>query len=300
MLAAQFTTYGEPEVLEVAEVPEPHAGRGEVRVAVRAASLNCIDYRLRAGELSDTEPAGFPVVSGYDAAGVVDEVGAGVADVQVGDEVFGLGHPTQAELAVLQSFVMKPDSLDWAEAAAIGLAGVTSVRVLDLLGIGMGSTVLIDGGTGGVGSLAIQVAVARGATVLATGGLPSLYYLDGLGAKPIESGDGMLERVADAAPHGVDAVFDVVGTTPITELVKLVSDPAQVVSIANVDAPEHGARVARNGEGSDPVAALREVADLAATGQLTVEVQSFPLGEVAEAHKLAADGPLRGKLVLVL
>lgn len=200
---------------------------------------------------------------------------------------------------MLQSFVMKPDSLDWAEAAAIGLAGETSVRVLDLLGIGMGSTVLIDGGTGGVGSMAIQVAAARSATVLATGGPPSLYYLDGLGAKPIESGDGVRERVTDAAPHGVDAVFDVVGTTPITELVKLVSDPSQVVSIANFDAPEHGARVSRNGEGSDPVAALREVADLAATGQLTVEVQSFPLAEVAEAHKLAAGGPLRGKLVLV-
>ena len=299
MQAVQVNQYGGPEVLELAEPPDPHAGPGQVRVVVHAASVNPLDYKIRSGATAGDGPTSFPVLLGFDAAGVVDEVGEGVTDVRLGDAVFGLGSSTYAERAVLQHYVTKPDFLDWAEATALAVGGETAIRTLDLLGVTAGHTVLVDGATGGVGSLAVQIAVARGARVIGTASERNHDYLTDLGATPVRYGEGLVDRVRSVAPDGVDAVFDVVGATPVTELTSLVSTPSQVVSIANFSAPAAGARVTSGAEG-DKAAALQTLVELAGQGKLKVEVRTFPLGDVAAAHELIQQGHVRGKLVLVI
>ena len=163
MRALQFTRYGGPEVLEWAEAPDRHAGAGQIRIAVRAASVNPIDWKLMSGALSGGAPLEGTGYLGYDAAGVVDEVGEGVTGVSVGAEVFGRGPNTQAEYAVLDSWAVKPASVDWAVAAAAGVAGETAERGLRLLGVEAGHTLFVDGGAGGVGAVVVQMALARGA-----------------------------------------------------------------------------------------------------------------------------------------
>jgi NADPH:quinone reductase-like Zn-dependent oxidoreductase len=281
------------------EAPEPHPGPGEVRVVVHATSINPMDWKIRQGYMKDMMPLELPWIPGLDAAGVVDEIGPGVSGVRLGDAVFGLGSGTSAEFAILSSWAPKPSSVDWAEAAGLGVAGETTVRAFGLLGIRSGQTLLIDGAAGGVGSVAVQVAVARGIRVIGTASERNDTFLRDLGAIPVRYGDGLVDRVEKLAPGGIDAVFDVVGATPITELTSLVGDPAQVVSIANFGAAEAGARITTGGEG-DPSAALQEVADLAAAGKLKIEVRTFPLADISEAHDLSQNGHVRGKLVLVI
>src|SRR5205085_8255317 len=161
MRALQFTTYGDPDVLEWAETPDSHAGSGEIRIAVRAASVNPIDWKTLSGMMSGGQQLSGIGYLGYDAAGGVDEVGEGVTGMSVGDEVFGRGRNTQADYAVLTSWAAKPSSIDWAVAAAAGVAGETAERGLRLLGVQAGDTFFVDGGAGGVGAVAVQMALAR-------------------------------------------------------------------------------------------------------------------------------------------
>ena len=177
MRALQFSAHGGPEVLEWAEAPEPHAGAGQIRIAVRAASVNPIDWKLMSGAMPGGQPMTGPKYLGFDAAGVVDEVGEGVTGVSVGDEVFGRGRNTQAEYAVLDSWVAKPPSVDWAVAAAAGVAGETAERGLRLLDVKAGDAVFVDGGAGGVGAVAVQMAVARGVRVIASASEANQDYL---------------------------------------------------------------------------------------------------------------------------
>jgi NADPH:quinone reductase-like Zn-dependent oxidoreductase len=298
MKALQFREYGGPEVLRVAEAPEPHAGPGQVRIQVKAASVNAIDWKILSGAMAQGQPLDGPAYLGNDAAGVVDEVGEGVSDVAVGDDVFGLGAATQAELAVLRAFARKPSSLDWSVAAAAGVAAETAIRALDLLGVTSGTTVLIDGGAGGVGAVAVQIAVARGATVIATASEANQGYLQEIGATGVLYGDGMTDRVRAAAPGGVDAVLDVAGKTPLADLVGLVSEPSQVVTIANFGVGDSGVRLTTGGEG-DPTAAMAEAARLLEQNDLVIKVQTFPLERAAEAYTISRQGHVRGKLVLL-
>ncbi len=299
MRALQFTTYGGPEVLSWIDAPEPHAGPGQVRVAVRAASVNPIDWKLVAGMRAGGAPMEGTGYLGFDAAGVVDEVGAGVTGVAVGDEVMGLGSATQAEYAVLHAWAAKPASVDWAVAAAAGVAGETSERALRLLGVEAGRTLFVDGGAGGVGAVVVQMAVADGATVIASASDANHDYLRGLGATPVTYGDGVAERVLDAAGGPVDAVFDVAGKTSAETLVGLVDRPSQVLSIANFGAGDTGIRVTSGGEDSHPMAAAALVADLLGQEKIRITVQTFPFTEAAEAYRLSLGGHVRGKLVLV-
>ncbi len=299
MRALQFTRYGGPEVLEWAEAPDPHAGPGQVRIAVRAASVNPIDGKMVTGATSGGKPMEGVGYLGFDAAGVVDEVGEGVTGVSVGDDVLGRGRGTQAEFAVLDSWAAKPPSVDWAVAAAAGVAGETSERGLRLLGVKAGDTVFVDGGAGGVGAAAVQMAVARGATVIASAGEGNQDYLREIRATPVLYGPGVADRVRDAAGGQVDAVFDVAGKTPVEDLVSLVSEPSHVVSIANFTAGEAGVRVTGGDADSQPMEALSEVADLLAENKLVIKVQTFPFERAAEAYGISLGGHVRGKLVLV-
>ncbi len=248
MRAVTYTEYGGPEVLAVTEVPEPHAGAGQIRIAVRAASVNPVDWKLREG-MFGRSPIDAPRIPGADAAGVVDEVGDGVTGVSVGDEVFGLATDGYAEFAVMRAWAAKPSDVDWAVAAGAGVAGETSVRALDLLRLHAPQSVFIAGGTGGVGTVAVQVAVQRGLTVIASGGAGNQDFLRELGAVPVPYGAGLLAavRAAAGADH-VDGVFDVVGKTPADDLLALVDTPSQVVSIANFGLAERGAQVTGGAE----------------------------------------------------
>jgi NADPH:quinone reductase-like Zn-dependent oxidoreductase len=299
MRALQYKAYGGPEVLEWAEAPDPHAGPGQIRIAVRAASVNPIDWKAFGGALSGGKPMEGTGYLGYDAAGVVDEVGEGVTGVSVGDDVFGRGANAEAEFAVLDAWAAKPASVDWAVAAAAGVAGETGERGLRLLGVEAGDTVFVDGGAGGVGAVAVQMAVAKGARVIASSSESNHDYLREIGATPVLYGDGLAERVAAAAGSPVDAVFDVAGRTPIEELIGLAPKPSQVVSIANFGAGAAGARVTGGGDDSRPMEALALVAGLLAENKIVIKVQTFPFERAAEAYRISLDGHVRGKLVLV-
>jgi NADPH:quinone reductase-like Zn-dependent oxidoreductase len=299
MRALQFRQYGGPEVLEWADAPDPHAGPGQIRIAVRAASVNPIDWKAYTGALSGGQPMAGTGYLGYDAAGVVDEVGEGVTGVSVGDDVFGRGRNTQAEYAVLDSWAAKPSSVDWAVAAGAGVAGETGERGLRLLDVKSGDTIFVDGGAGGVGAVAVQMAIARGARVIASSGEANLDYLREIGATPVRYGEGMVERVRSAAGGRVDGVFDTVGKAPIDDLISLAADPSRVVTIANFAAGKAGARVTGGGADSQPMQALALVAELLAQNKVVIKVQTFPFDRAADPYRISQGGHLRGKLVLV-
>ena len=277
----------------------PNAGPGEIRITVRAASVNPIDWKILSGAMSGGQRLAGTGYLGSDAAGVVDEVGEGVSAVSVGDEVFGRGQNTQAECAVLNAWAVKPSPIDWAVAAAAGVTGETSERGLRLLDVKSGETIFIDGGAGGVGAVAVQMAVARDARVIASSSEANHGYLREIGAIPVLYGEGVAGRVRAAAGGPVDAVFDVAGKTPAEELVSLVSEPSQVVSIANFAAGQAGARVTGGGADSRPMEALAEVAELLAENKLVIKVQTFPFDRAIEAYRISQDGHVRGKLVLI-
>lgn len=298
MRALQFKTYGGPEVLEVAQAPDVHPAAGQVRVLVRASSVNPMDWKIRAGYLSGGKPLDSTGYLGLDAAGVVDEVGEGVTDVQVGDDVFGLGSNTNAEFAVLQSYAKKPSSVDWAVAAAAGVAAETSIRAMDLVGVTKGNNVFVDGGAGGVGAVAVQIALARGASVIASAGAGNQDYLREIGATPVLYGDGLAERVRAILPAGVDAVIDVAGKTAVEDLISLVPEPSQVVTIANFGAGDSGVQLTTT-RSPQAKQAMVETADLLEQNKLVIKFQTFPLDRAAQAHEISQNGHLRGKLVLV-
>jgi NADPH:quinone reductase-like Zn-dependent oxidoreductase len=293
MRALQFTAYGGPEVITWADAPDPHAGAGRIRIAVRAASVNPIDWKILAGAMSGGQPLAGTGYLGHDAAGVVDEVGDGAAGVSVGDDVFGRGQNTQAEYAVLDSWARKPPSVDWAVAAAAGVAGETGERALRLLGVRTGDTVFIDGGAGGVGAVAVQMALARGARVIASASEANQDYLREIGAIPVHYGQGVADRVRAAAGGQVDAVFDVAGKTPVEQLTSLVPEPSRVLSIANFAAGQAGAQVTDGGADSRPMEALAQVAELLAQNKLVIKVQTFPFDRAAEAYRISQEGHVR-------
>jgi NADPH:quinone reductase-like Zn-dependent oxidoreductase len=299
MRALQFTAYGGPEVLEWADAPAPHPGPGQIRIAVRAASVNPIDWKTLAGALSGGEPMVGTGYLGYDAAGVVDELGEGVTGVSVGDDVLGRGRNTQAEYAVLDSWAAKPASIDWAVAAAAGVAGETGERGLRLLDVKPCDTIFVDGGAGGVGAVAVQMAVAGGARVIASSSEANHDYLREIGASPVLYGEGVVARVRAAADGPVDAVFDVAGKTPVEDLISLAPEPAKVVTIANFAAGQAGARLTGGDADSHPMEALAQVAELLAHNKLVIKVQTFPFDRAAEAYRISQGGHVRGKLVLV-
>lgn len=299
MMAVQFSEYGGPEALSVAEVDEPHAGRGQIRIAVRAAGVNALDWKVRAGDMKDQMRLEFPAGVGLDASGVVDEVGEGVDGVSMGDAVFGAGSDTYAQYAVLDHWVAKPEKMSFEEAAGYGVPVETAVRILNLVGIRSGQTLLVSGASGGVGSAVVQIAIDRGATVVATGGATNQDYLRGLGAIPTTYGDGLVERVSALAPNGVDAALDIAGSGVIDELIELTGNAGAVVSIADFGAPEKGAKVTTRPENNE--AAYAEAVKLFDAGAFTLPVEkAFSLEQAGAAHAASAAGHVRGRFVITV
>lgn len=296
MKAVQFSEFGEPEVLRVIDVEEPHAGAGQIRVAVKGAGVNPIDWKRRNGMMK----VDLPSIPGIEAAGVVDEVGDGVTGVAVGDEVFGSSvGGASAEHAVLDHYAAKPAGLSWAEAAGLPVAVETSVRTLDLLGVESGQTVLVNGAAGGVGSAAVQFARARGARVIGTASEGNHEFLRSLGAEPTVYGEGLVDRVHELAPDGVDLALDTSGRGALPDLIEITGSPDNVVTIADFTAPDHGVRVTTGSDGRS-WQALGQAAQLYEEGKLSLPVErTFPFEHAPEAHRISEEGHVRGKLVLI-
>ncbi|MGW4461868.1 NADP-dependent oxidoreductase [Micromonospora sp. NPDC004704] len=310
MIALQFSEYGSADVLTLAEVEEPHAGPGRIRIAVRAAGVTPGDWYLRSGQLRDMVPITLPHLLGIDAAGIVDEVGPGVTDVRPGDEVFGVVDVAQlggaaAEYAVLVAWARKPAALSWEQAGGAAANVETAWRTLEKLAVGHGTTLLIEGAAGGVGTVAIQLAVARGAAVIGTAREPNHAFLADLGAIPTTYGPGLAGRVASLAPAGVDAVLDCAGSGSLPDLVAIAGSPDRVVSIADFRAHEHGVELSHTGGPGTPskhgLDGLRVASELAERGRFTVPVAAtFPIEDARAAHQLSESGHARGKIVLTL
>lgn len=300
MKAVQFSRFGGPDVLELVELPDPHPDAGQVRIAVRAAGINPIDWKVRSGAMGGD----LPQTTGREVAGIVDEVGDGVTDAKPGDRVFGFaaGGGGAAQLALSSDYAPIPPSLDFAEAAALPVAVETAVRTLDLLGVGSGTTVLINGAAGGVGSAAVQIARARGARVIGTASENNHDYLRSLGAEPTTYGEGLEQRVRELAPGGVDAALDAAGAGALPALVELTGSPDRVVTIADfLGAQETGVEFSGGVGTARAVHALSEIGDLIEAGEFTLPVsETFPLEQIAEAHELSQRGHVRGKLVLLV
>jgi len=296
MRAAVYSQTGDPaQVLSVTEIGEPHAGPGGIRIAVRAAGVNPIDWKLVTG-MAGGPPDG-PKVPGIDAAGVVDEVGEGVTGVAVGDAVFGKAQGSAAEFAVLTDWARIPDSVSFDVAGGVPVAGETAVRVLDLLGLRAGQTVVVDGASGGVGSVTVQLAVSRGLRVIGTAGPANQGFVRSLGALPTTHGPGLADRVRALAPDGVDGGVDTAGKGSVHDLVDLTGNPATVVTIADFGAGALGVQVTTGGGEQGP--RLAQIADLLAAGGLQVPIAgTYPLDRIAEAYAESRAGHVVGKLVL--
>ncbi|MFJ9608959.1 NADP-dependent oxidoreductase [Kitasatospora sp. NPDC101176] len=297
MRKVNFAEFGGPDVLRLVDAEEPHPGPGRIRIAVRAAGVNPVDWRIREGQALKAHPIAFPSGVGLDAAGVVDEVGPGVEGVAVGDRVFGEGSSTYAEFAVLSAWARMPDGLGFAEAAGYPSVVETALRVLREVGVRPGQTLLVSGAAGGVGSAVLQIARDRGIAVIGTAGAANQDYLRSLGAAATTYGEGWVERVRRLGR--VDAALDLAGSGVIRELVELTGDPRRVVSIADLGAPEHGVRF--SGTAGSVPAALAEAVRLIARGALHIPVEkSYPLADAAAAHVDSQAGHTRGRRVLIV
>ena len=300
---ARFAEYGDPDVLRVIDVPAPTAGQGQVRVAVRAAGVNPIDAKtvmgLMRNEIALTLPAGV----GADVSGVVDQVGPGVSEFALGDEVLGSSvTPSFAEYALAEptSLVRKPHDIAWEVAGSLAGAGGTAYAVLKQLRVKAGETLLIHGAAGGVGTFAVQLAAARGVTVIGTASERNHDYLRSIGAIPVTYGDGLLERVRSVAPQGVDAVLDASGRGEIPVSIQLTGTPERVLTLVAFDAADTGIQIHTGGGGSDLGDGLREIVGLIQQRRLTVSIsRTFPLTEIASALKTSSAGHVTGKIVIL-
>lgn len=300
MKAAQFETYGGPEVLRVADVPEPHAGPGQIRIAVKAAAVNPADYKTRAGYMQALRTLEFPAGLGAEGSGIVDELGEGVTDVALGDEVFGLGSGLFAEYAVLDVWAEKPKAMSFNEAAAIASGAEASARLLKLASVQRGQTILVSGAAGGLGSSLVQLAKRQGVTVIGTATEPKHDYLRALGAVPTTYGEGLVGRIRELAPHGVDAAFDIAGSGVLPELIEITGDTSKVATVIFAESKKADvlSTFARSEHAHE---ALRDVARAVDEGKFRMHIdRTFPLDEVGEATTYVSERRTLGKSVVVI
>jgi NADPH:quinone reductase-like Zn-dependent oxidoreductase len=303
------TGYGGPEVLRVVEVDDPVPDEGQVLVVVRAAGVNPSDLKSYDGTFG-TDPAALPKRLGSEVAGVVAAAGPGVTGVATGDEVVAfrvVGGYADRVVAHASDVFAKPEGLSWEQASGLMLTGVTAAHLLHATDVRAGQTVLVHGASGGVGTMAVQLLVARGARVVGTAAPARHDDVRRLGADPVAYGPGLADRVRAAAPDGVDVALDTVGTDEAVDVsLELVADRRRIATVAAFGrAPGLGIHLLGGGPGADPGTAVRAAArtgllDLVRAGRLTVLVdRAFALDDVRAAHEHLRAGRAAGKLALL-
>jgi NADPH:quinone reductase-like Zn-dependent oxidoreductase len=309
MRAIEYTAFGGPEVLRLVDVPVPEPGAGQVRVAVKVAAVNGVDWKIREGHLGEQT---MPQRPGVELAGIVDAAGPG-ASVEVGDEVFGWTAPgttrvpgwdggfpagAYAEFALAEAVIRKPEAFSWADAASLPVVGETAVRGVAWLDPQPGQVVLIHGGSGMVGSIAVQLAVARGATVIATTGESNADYVTSLGAIPVPYGTEMVEQVRRVSSQ-IDGAIDAAGLGGLSDLIALRGGTDRVVSLADPAAIGMGLPFLPGGPEGHNVDVLDELMEMVLTGAVTLRhAKSYPLSEAAAAQEFSATGHAGGKVLL--
>ncbi|MGJ6960622.1 NADP-dependent oxidoreductase [Streptosporangium sp. G11] len=316
--AIRYVRHGGPEVLTLDDVPIPEPGPGQVRVAVRAAGVNGIDWKLRRGFMGRGGPPAGPAGVGVEFAGTIDAIGAGAgvtADAAAGDgggnggwsvgqAVFGRvlsGAAATHVPADTEDLLAMPAWLSFEQAAALPVAVETAWRTLRRLDLKEGHTLLVHAVAGGVGLVAAQLARDRGVRVVGTASPARHDFLRELGVRPVEYGDGLAERVRAAAPEGVDAVLDASGRDVLAVSVELAGGPDRVVTIADGRAAEYGVSFSTGADGVPLADVFAEVLPLLERGALRVPIErTFPLERTADAHRLSEEGHLLGKIVITV
>lgn len=306
------TAFGGPEVLSVVDQPVDPPGLGEVAVDVRAAGVNPVDVKMYGGDMGADESQ-LPMRLGFEAAGVIASVGEAAngpaGPLNEGDEVIAFRTSgAYAERIVVRgsAVVPKPPNMSFEEAGGLMLTGATAVHALTATRVDDGDTVLIHNASGGVGLMAVQIAVARGARVIGTSSERNHDLLRELGAEPVAYGDGLADRVRRLAPDGVDAALDLIGTDEAVDVsLELVDDVQRIATIAAFGRADTGIQLLGNGPGGDPGEEIRDNARLdlverVRAGTLRVLVaDTYALTDVAAAHEQVAGGHTVGKVVLV-
>ncbi|MEU7679689.1 NADP-dependent oxidoreductase [Micromonospora taraxaci] len=308
MFAVQYDRFGGPEVLHLGTTDAPQPQAGQIRIRVHAAGVSPVDVGLRFGRTPMAAHLPLPHIPGVDAAGIVDEIGDDVDGVAVGDHVFGIVElatlgGASAQFAVLQLWAHKPATMPWAQAGAAGTSIETATRALDLLDLRPGMTLLVDGAAGGVGSIAVQLAAARGIHVVGTARPDNHGLLNQLGVTPVTYGPDLPSRLDALGVTRIDRALDVAGAGSLSELLDLTGDPTAVVTLADFTAPTHGVRLSMGQLAGEPDGrhGLPVAGELFTEGRFTVPIEAdFPFEKAADAHRTAEHGPRRGKIVLTV
>jgi NADPH:quinone reductase-like Zn-dependent oxidoreductase len=304
MRAVQFDRYGGEEVLEVREVPDPQPTPGQLVVRVKATSINPGEIAIREGALHQLWPATFPSGEGSDLSGTVSAVGDGVGAFAEGDAVLGYTHDraAQAELVPVpvEQVVPKPGALSWAVAGSMFVAPAAGFACVATVKPQPGETVVVSSAAGGVGSTAVQLARRTGATVIGIASPANHGWLREHDIVPIAHGDGLKDRLLEAAPNGLDAMMDTFGGGYVDLAIDLGVRPERINTIADREA---AGRVGASMVGSSQIInpdVLAELTQLAASGDLDIPIAAtFPLDEVRPAYRLLAERHTRGKIVLL-
>lgn len=303
MKAVRFDRYGDIDVLNVVEVPDPAPGEGEVLVRVRAAGINPGEATIRKGLMADRWPATFPSGEGSDLAGVVEQAGPGVERWQPGDEVIGFtnNRASHAELVVVEAdnLTARPPGVPWDAAGALFVAGATAWAAVRAVGAGAGDVVVISGAAGGVGTIAVQLARNAGATVIGLASEPHHGWLRDHGAVPLAYGEGVEQRIREAADSRVDALIDTFGSGYVDLAIDLGVAPERIDTIADFQAAaRHGTKTDASAVGTSAVV-LAELAQLIADGKLEIPIaDTFPLERVRDAYRELEERHTLGKIVL--
>jgi NADPH:quinone reductase-like Zn-dependent oxidoreductase len=301
-----YDRFGDVDVLTLRDdLPKPPVGPDTVLVRVHAAGVNPVDLSIRQGYLAGAYPHHFPIVPGWDVAGVVEAAGPAVVAFAPGDEVFGyvrrddVQWGTAAEFvpAPLRCLAHKPQTLSFAEAGALPLAGLTAYQALtEALDVSEGDRVLVHRAAGGVGFFAVQIAVALGAHVIGTASPRNHGFLKDAGVAEVL--DYSAGPISAQLSEPVDAVLDLVGGDTLADAPRQVKDPSRIVSIVDPVVNEMGGRYLFVRPDQHD---LEELARMADAGQLRVPIaKAFPLEQLADAHRLVAGGHVRGKVVVTL
>ena len=303
--AVRFDDYGGIDVLRIDDVPRPGPAQGQVLVQVKAAGINPGEAKIREGMLRERWPATFPSGQGSDLAGVVAETGPGVTGFSAGDEVIGWtdNRASQAEFVLVDAghLTAKPAAVPWEVAGALFVAGATAYAAVRAVAPAPGDTVVVAGATGGVGSIAVQLARRAGATVIGLASESHHAWLTAHGVIPVSYGEGVADRIREAAST-VDAFIDTVGGDYVRMAVEdLGVQPSRVDTIANFEAVEKYGIKAEGSAAGASAATLAELAGLVAAGELEVPVTAtFPLAEVQDAYRRLDQGHVLGKIVLLV